>query len=113
MTKNTSVVLVLVLVLSLLAVLASPVFSARMLKSTLEEGRRRLHSDATPDCYTLYSGDRYCVGAYDGVDVPEFQERKLLQEDDVELELEEEEAEMIGRKLQQEDGWSGYGWLHG
>jgi len=34
--KNTSVVLVLVL--SLLAVLASPVFSARPLQSTVEEG---------------------------------------------------------------------------
>jgi len=77
MIKNTFVVL------SLLAVLASPVLSARLLKSTLEEGRRKLHSDTTPDCYTLYSGDRYCVEAYDGVDVPGFQERKLLQEDKV------------------------------
>ena len=128
--KNTSVVLVLVL--SLLAVLASPVFSARPLQSTVEEGlsksaleefednaaiggRRLLQEDVvdgvswelfvcvlskgrSPFCREVVADPEVIIEAMRTIGG-----RRLPQEDDVELELEEEEAEKIGRKLLQED----------
>jgi len=136
--KNTSVVLVLVL--SLLAVLASPVFSARPLQSTVEEGlsksaqeefedyaaiggRRLLQEDVvdgvswelfvcvlskgrSPFCREVVADPEVIIEAMRTIGG-----RRLPQEDDVELELEEEEAEKIGRKLLQDGGaiwdWSG------